>query len=174
MRTWTATASRTCGAMPAASFAPFAAALLESDRTKVASSPARKPDSITSSVPVGLVVDDPRWVRRLPWVEPMHRFASPGYLLGAAGLAFVNVVLPVAVVRLAARRRPWRVRTLLVLPFVVAIPFQAFRMFDLLLSPDIHALPVSAQTVFIVATIAGIPIVVFVIIVVRCLVRRRL
>ena len=61
--------------------------------------------------------------------------------------------------RLAAGRQPWRVRTLMVVPLVVAIPLWVFQTIELLLPPQIGTLPVSARMMFIIGTLAGIPII---------------
>lgn len=124
-------------------------------------------------VPPGLVVDDPRWTRPLPWIEPIRRFDVPRYLLAAIGLALVNVFVPIGILRLAAGRRAWRVRTLMVLPIVVAIPLWVFQTIELLLPARIGAVPVAARAVFVGGTLAGIPIVALVGLAGWCLVRRR-
>jgi len=74
----------------------------------------------------GLAHDDPRWLRPLPWNSANgHSDAREAFLLG--GLAFINVVIPLVILRLATRRRFWSARLLLALPVVVAIPLGSFR-----------------------------------------------
>jgi hypothetical protein len=111
------------------------------------------------SVPPGLQVDDPRWTRPLPWIGPVRRFVTPQSLLAAIGLALVNVFVPLGILRLAAGRRAWRVRTLMVLPVVVSIPLWVFQTFELLLPPQIGSVPMSARMMFLFGTFAGVPVV---------------
>ena len=65
-------------------------------------------------------IDDPRWMRPLPWNVDGAGWLRAIFLLGS--LAFVNVVVPVVILRLATRRGVWGVRLLMALPVVVAIP----------------------------------------------------
>ena len=124
-------------------------------------------------VPEGRAVDDPRWARPLPWVEPMREYVAPRHVFGAVVLALLNVFLPIAMLRLAAGRQAWRVRTLMVLPAVVAIPLWNFQAIELLLPPQIGTIPISPRMAFVGGTMAGIPIVTLLGFIGVCLVRLR-
>ena len=58
-----------------------------------------------------------------------HLF-GPQRLSSVAALAFLNVVVPLAILRLAARRRPWSVRLLMAVPVAVAVPLSVFLAFE--------------------------------------------
>jgi hypothetical protein len=67
---------------------------------------------------------DPRWVRSLPWsgnYGPNLLWA----LLHSAGRAVLNIVVPVAILKLATRRRVWGIRLLMAIPVVITIPVAA-------------------------------------------------
>lgn len=113
-------------------------------------------------VPANLVINDPRWIRPLPWVEPMRQFVTPRIVLATVALAIANVFVPLGILRLAAGRQVWRVRTLMILPFVVAIPLWTFQAAIPLLPSQIGSVPLSPKVVFFGGTLAGIPIVVLV------------
>ena len=79
----------------------------------------------------GLARDDPRWTRPLaldradrPPVWALKGFRS------CVGLALVNVMVPLGILRLAARRRPWTVRALMALPVAAAVPLWVFQTFE--------------------------------------------
>ena len=55
-------------------------------------------------VPPGLTWNDPRWTRPLPWVTLIVRDIGVRRLLALIGLALVNVILPLTLLRLTARR----------------------------------------------------------------------
>ena len=124
-------------------------------------------------VPKDLLIDDPRWVRPLPWVEPMRRIVAPTHVVAGVALALVNVFLPIAIFRLAVGRQPWRVRTLMVLPVVVAIPLWTFQTIELSLPAQIGTVPISPWKAFVGGTMAGIPIVTLLGFAGGCLVRLR-
>ena len=124
-------------------------------------------------VPPGPTADDPRWARPLPWAAPILRNIGLTGFLAATGLALVNVLLPIALLRLAARRRPWTVRLLMAVPLAVAVPLMVFRARETLLPEEIGTLPLSARSVFVLDTLAGLPIVVYAVFAVWSLVRRR-
>ncbi len=90
--------------------------------------------------------DDPRWARPLPWGSPNGPI-WPGLLYQTGGLALINVVVPLAVLRLATRRRIWGMRLLLALPVVVAIPMAVSQMFRYLTPVQLSA-----------STLVGIPV----------------
>jgi outer membrane protein assembly factor BamB len=103
---------------------------------------------------------DPRWTRPLPWQNRLERFMGPTAFAIAAGLALINVVIPVSILRLVTRgRRAFRMRALMVLPIVCAIPVMSY----MLLSPWLPAgdgpLLSSEGRVFLCGTMAGVPVV---------------
>ena len=103
---------------------------------------------------------DPRWVRPLPWREWLKGMFAPRAFLAAAGLALVNVVFPLLILRLViGRRRVFRMWALMVLPVAVVVPLMVF----LGLRPW---LPVGEQNwlgtqerVFLAGTLGGVPVV---------------
>jgi outer membrane protein assembly factor BamB len=103
--------------------------------------------------------DDPRWRRPMPWADEV-----PGNILTLSypafgGIAVVNVLLPLGILRLATRRRFWSVRLLLALPAAVAIPLSVF-----LMSPSLTVIPM---------TLLWIPVVIYAALAGRILFRRR-
>jgi hypothetical protein len=109
-------------------------------------------------VPPGLAVDDPRWTRQLPWTEPIVRAIGPRGFLAAIGLALVNVIAPIGILRLAARRRPWTLRLLMALPVAAAVPLTVFQTIEPLIPAQIGSQPASSRLVFALGTLAGVPI----------------
>jgi tRNA A-37 threonylcarbamoyl transferase component Bud32 len=65
--------------------------------------------------------DDPRWSRPLPWASPSNEITQ-NLLLPLGGLALLNVIIPLGILRLAIRRRAWRPWLLPILPILLAIP----------------------------------------------------
>jgi hypothetical protein len=124
-------------------------------------------------VPPGLARRDPRWARPLPWIEPIRRALDPPIPLIVIGLAVVNVALPIGIIRLAARRRPWSLRLLMALPVAAAIPLAMVPAFGPLIPARIGLAWASARRVFVLATLAGTPIVMIAGFVVTNLFRRR-
>ncbi len=123
--------------------------------------------------PPGMARDDPRWMRPLPWSREAAGLLAPQFVLALGGLALINVVVPLLILKLATRRRVWSVRMLLALPVVVAIPMTVFPTF-------VSAMPSMAGTSageaiagFGRATLGGLPIVVYVALVGESLIRRR-
>jgi hypothetical protein len=102
---------------------------------------------------------DPRWTRPLPWSGPILFTIGPRRLLAFAGLAGVNVAVPLAILWLAARRRPWTLRLLLALPVVAAVPLAVFQTIEPLIPAQIGSQPISSGVVFALGTLAGTPIV---------------
>lgn len=112
--------------------------------------------------PPGLArVDDPRWQRRLPWVGPITRQIGLRGLIAMTGLAIVNLAIPLGLLRLAARRRPWTIRLLLALPIAAAVPLYVLHAFEPLMPHTIGASAVSPQRVYLALTMAGAPLVAF-------------
>jgi hypothetical protein len=112
-------------------------------------------------VPPGLPREDPRWTRLLPWIEPVvYRLGLKGFA-ALAGLAVVNVMVPLGILRLATRRRVWNVRTLMALPVAAAVPLSVFQTFEPLIPAQVGTTPVSPRIVFVLATVAGLPIVLY-------------
>jgi hypothetical protein len=112
-------------------------------------------------VPSGLVVDDPRWTRPLPWTLPIVHTIGARRSLAMVALALVNVEVPIAILWLAGRRRPWTLRLLLALPVAAAVPLAVFQTIEPLLPVELASQPVSSRTAFVVATLAGVPIVTY-------------
>ena len=77
-------------------------------------------------VPPGLAHDDPHSTRPLPWVGPIERSNALWILLACGGLALLNVVLPLGILRLAAGRRRWSMRVLVALPIAAVVPLMAY------------------------------------------------
>ncbi len=104
-------------------------------------------------VPPGLARDDPRWTRPLPWTGPILRTPGPSGLLVVTGLALVNLALPIGLLPLAARRRPWTIRLLMLLPVAAAVPLSA-----LLAVGPVIPLPDDTRLSFTLGTLAGLPV----------------
>jgi hypothetical protein len=121
----------------------------------------------------GLARDDPRWTRALPWTEPVLQVFGSTATLAAVGLALANAVLPLAILRLAARRRPWSMRLLMALPVAVAVPLTVFQTIEPFVPAQIASRPVSSKIIFAVATLAGAPIVTYAAVALASLVRLR-
>ena len=102
--------------------------------------------------------NDPRWSRPLPWIALMKGFVGPGALLAAAGLALVNVALPLLVLLLVAGRRRFSVAALMALPVAAAIPLVVFLTFEPWLPVGAGRLLGSEKRVFLAGTLAGLPV----------------
>jgi hypothetical protein len=124
-------------------------------------------------VPSGLARNDPRWIRSLPWTLAWNYDATATALPAVIVLALFNVLLPVGILRLAARRRPWTLRLLMALPVAAAVPLTAF----VALEPLIPTLPApyafSSRVLFTLGTLAGVPIVVLAAFIGRSAIGRR-
>ncbi len=70
----------------------------------------------------GATSDDPRWMRPLPWYRTNGAAEFSRAFFAFCGLALINIVIPLMVLKLATRRRVWGVSQLLALPVVVAVP----------------------------------------------------
>ena len=90
-----------------------------------------------------------------------------------SAFALVNVGLPLGLLRLVAGRGEWSIRLLMALPVAVAVPLTAF----LITEPVLPAVPIrflsTPRLLFLAATLAGIPIVVFAVFLASTLIRRR-
>jgi hypothetical protein len=124
-------------------------------------------------VPPGLARDDPRWTRPLPWTIAVPREAVPSGLLAVVALALVNVVLPLGILGLAARRRPWTLRLLLALPVAAAVPLTAFLALEPLIPSLPAPFPSSPRMLYTLGTLVGIPILADAILMGWSLIRRR-
>jgi hypothetical protein len=109
----------------------------------------------------------------LPWTNVVAPGALHEGLLAVSGLALVNVVLPLAILRLAARRRPWTLKLLMALPLSVAVPLNVFLAAEPLIPVLPPPFPGSARILFALGTLSGIPVVVGPIAIGWCLIRRR-
>jgi hypothetical protein len=109
--------------------------------------------------PIGpaLSPDDPRWIRTLPWNQ-MTLASQVQLVVVIGGLALINVVIPVVILRMATRRRLWSLRLLLALPVAVAIP-TAMLIKVKPLSPEVAlASWPDAILAMTVVSIAGLPL----------------
>ena len=122
----------------------------------------------------GLAAGDPRWMRPLPWVGVLRGVFGPWGMLAASGLAIVSVFLPILVVRLArGRRRLYTIRALMSLPVAAALPLLVY--LSLVPRLPLFTSPILATEarVFIIGTMAGLPIVWCAVWMGGCLVRLR-
>ena len=124
-------------------------------------------------VPAGLADDDPRWTRLLPWTTVPDALTDPKNILAVAGLALLNVVIPLLILRLAARQRRWTVRVLMALPVAAAIPLMALNYLEPMLADRTDPLGISPRLQFALGTLAGVPIVAFAAVALLALIRRR-
>ena len=70
-------------------------------------------------------------------------------------------MLPIAMLRLAARRRPWTIRLLMMLPVAAAVPLSTYLAVEPLLPAKLDPLPPYPRLLFALATVASIPVVVW-------------
>lgn len=118
--------------------------------------------------------DDPRWERPLPWSTAISSNAKPRTYGTAAWLALINVVLPLAILRLAARRRVSSLRLLLALPVAVAVPLAMFlHQFGSWTPPLDDPSTWNAVRPFALTALAGLPILFYLVSAAGILVRRR-
>ena len=119
--------------------------------------------------------DDPRWRRPLPWFKGLTGVLGPWGFLGAFGLALLNVGVPVLILRVVCGgRRAFRMWVLMMVPIVATVPLLVFLTFS-------RQMPVvgtggllgSGERVFLIGTLAGLPIVWCVWSVGKCVARRR-
>ena len=122
----------------------------------------------------GRGVVDPRWTRPLPWRARLTGFLGPMGVVVAGGLAFVNVVLPLLALRLiVGRRRVFRVGALMVLPVAAAVPVMVYLWLTPWLPVGDERMFATEGRVFLVGTFLGLPVVLYVVLVVGCLVWMR-
>jgi FG-GAP-like repeat len=122
----------------------------------------------------GRVPEDPRWARPLPWVGRLTGALSPSNFLASGGLALVNVVLPLLILRWAkGKRRFFHIRALMVLPLAAAIPLMVYLTLAPWMPSRLTRLLSSEARIFVAGTLAGIPLVYFVLVMGGSLVRRR-
>ncbi len=107
----------------------------------------------------GRIPIDPRWTRPLPWLARLKGPFGPWGFLAAAGLAFVNVFVPLSLLRLVAGRRRFSIRALMALPIATAVPLMAFLLLEPVLPVDSLPLIASEKQIFTAGTLAGLPIV---------------
>jgi tRNA A-37 threonylcarbamoyl transferase component Bud32/outer membrane protein assembly factor BamB len=116
--------------------------------------------------------DDPRWLRPLPWVDPGPPHKHPLLHMLLAG-ALINIGAPLAILRLATRRRVWSVRMLAALPAAVAIPLAGLSALGALLPNRTSgsfwdtAVPIS------LISLAGVPLLVYAVLLASAMLRRR-
>jgi serine/threonine protein kinase len=106
---------------------------------------------------------DPRWIRPLPWNEPSMMGGSAGLgvlLLLLGGIAFVAFIVPLAILRLATRRRVWGTRLLLALPVVVAIPLALLMVVKSNESVQVFSWSEAIMALTVI-TFAGLPVPVY-------------
>ncbi len=111
----------------------------------------------------GRVSIDPRWARPLPWLAWLKGPFGPWGFLAAAGLAFVNVALPLSILRLVAGRRRFSIRALMALPVAAAMPLMAFLLLEPILPVDSTPLLASEKRIFTAGILVGLPIVFYVV-----------
>ncbi len=124
-------------------------------------------------IPPARTRDDPRWARPLPWTEPLADLIGINGFLTLAGVALLNVVLPIGIVAVAARRRPWTTRVLLALPVASAVPLAAVLTLEPLMPAHTGPLPRNPRFLLALGTLAGMPVVIYTGAVIARLVRRR-
>jgi hypothetical protein len=119
-----------------------------------------------------LAPDDPRWIRTLPWSKASIAFwLGPLCVLGA--LALINLVIPVAILRMATRRRARAMRLLLALPVAVAIPIAMLIMVKSMLREAYMASWSDTTLALAGASFAGLPVLKYTDLVGQSLFRRR-
>ena len=102
---------------------------------------------------------DPRWVRPLPWWSWLHEMFGPTVFLVAGGLALFNVVLPLLFLRLViGRRRVFRMWALMVVPVAVVTPLMVYLGVTPWLPVGEQKWLATEQRVFLVGTLAGVPV----------------
>ncbi len=124
-------------------------------------------------VPPDALREDPRWTRMLPWAMPVgHDLGFKG-LVVLVGLAVVNVLFPLGIIWLAARRRLWSLLTLMSLPVAAAVPLSVFQTFEPLIPAQIGTTPVPPRLVFALGTLAGVPLIALIVAAGRSMIGRR-
>jgi len=117
---------------------------------------------------------DPGWERALPWASEGNRTQYPVRYLALAGIALIDVVVPLAILWLATRKRFWSVRMLLALPVVIAIPLGVGLTLKRLLPVELpDPIRWHAFLFFTLVSLAGLPPLAYLALVGSTLVRRR-
>ncbi len=99
---------------------------------------------------------------------------GPNGFLMSGCLALVNVFLPLGILRLATRRRrSFNMWALLVLPVAAAVPLVAYQTVLPWLRTEENRLLSTETRVFLTGTLAGIPVVYFVVVLGGMVMRRR-
>jgi hypothetical protein len=120
----------------------------------------------------GLAHHDPRWTRPLPWARWLDGRTGALSAGSLAGLALVNLVVPLWILRLAGRRRMWSVRVLMALPIATAVPLSVFLAVQPYLPVLPDPMPQSPKVLFALGTAAGVPILVYAAILLKACFRR--
>ena len=108
----------------------------------------------------GRVLRDPRWLRPLPWAARLRGPLGPWGFLTAGGLAWINVLLPLLILRVArGRRRAFSIRGLMLLPVVAAIPLMVLLELVPWLPLESDRFLATDIRLFVTGTLAGVPIV---------------
>ncbi len=124
-------------------------------------------------VPPGLARNDPRWTRGLPSRDPLRAVTGATTILTVVGLAFVNVAVPLLVLRLAARRRRFTMRVLMALPVAAAVPLMALLTVEPIFAARSDPWIASAKLEFAVGTLVSLPILAYAAVACLGLVARR-
>ena len=107
----------------------------------------------------GRKIDDPRWMRALPWADRLVGMFGPWGFLAAAGLAIVNVGVPVLILWAAcARRRRFGIRALMMVPVAAVVPILVYLAVVRRLPVGAGGLVATELRVFITGTVVGLPI----------------
>ncbi len=105
---------------------------------------------------------DPRWTRPLPWCARLTGLLGPKAIAVAAGLAVVNVVIPLLVLRLiVGRKRVFRLWALMFLPVAAAVPLLAYLWLTPWLPVGESKLVETEGRVFLAGTLGGLPVVLY-------------
>jgi hypothetical protein len=115
----------------------------------------------TEGAPVkpGLADADPRWMRPLPWTIAVAPDDARTALLGSTILAILNIVVPLVFLRIAAGRRVWTMRLMMLVPIAAAIPLSAYATLEPMIPSFRPPFPSNPKAVFFLGSLAGVPIV---------------
>jgi outer membrane protein assembly factor BamB len=108
--------------------------------------------------PREMIDDDPRWMRALPWSGRLVGMFGPWGFLAATGLALVNLGVPVLISYAACgRRRRFGIRSLMMLPVAAAVPLLVYLAVVPRLAVGASPLMATEARVFLIGTLAGLP-----------------